>query len=108
MTNPSSTTPCLFEIHHGETVIRIADDWSGHVLIEQLYNGLREARQSRDAGHAPLAPPAPGSEAANFMIEEAISQGFRQIDHMTYQASADQIVALLTAAREHGRKERQA
>lgn len=40
--------PCLFEIEHGDTVIRIADDWDGHVLIEKLYVALREARQARD------------------------------------------------------------
>lgn len=40
--------PCLFEVKHGETVIRIVDDWDGHVLIEKLYVGLREARQARD------------------------------------------------------------
>lgn len=40
--------PCLFEVEHGATVIRIADDWDGHVLIEKLYVALREARQARD------------------------------------------------------------
>ncbi|MFB0488573.1 hypothetical protein ABIE45_001159 [Methylobacterium sp. OAE515] len=40
--------PCLFEVEHGDTVIRIADDWDGHVLIEKLYVALREARQARD------------------------------------------------------------
>ena len=39
---------CLFEVEHGDTVIRIADDWDGHVLIEKLYVALREARQARD------------------------------------------------------------
>ncbi|KNY24526.1 hypothetical protein [Methylobacterium sp. ARG-1] len=41
-------TPCLFEVEHGDTVIRIADDWDGHVLIDKLYVALREARQARD------------------------------------------------------------
>ncbi|GJE33110.1 hypothetical protein LDDCCGHA_3309 [Methylobacterium oxalidis] len=40
--------PCLFEVEHGDTVIRIADDWDGHVLVEKLYVALREARQARD------------------------------------------------------------
>lgn len=40
--------PCLFEVVHGDTVIRVADDWGGHVLIEKLYVALREARQARD------------------------------------------------------------
>ncbi|AWN42867.1 hypothetical protein [Methylobacterium durans] len=40
--------PCLLEVTHGDTVIRIADDWDGHVLIEELYVALREARQARD------------------------------------------------------------
>jgi hypothetical protein len=40
--------PCLFEVEHGDTVIRIADDWDGHVLIEKLSVALREARQARD------------------------------------------------------------
>lgn len=40
--------PCLFEVKHGETVIRIADDWDGHVLVEKLYIALRKARQARD------------------------------------------------------------
>ncbi len=40
--------PCLFEVEHGDAVIRIADDWDGHVLIEKLYVALREARQARD------------------------------------------------------------
>ncbi|MEA1834907.1 hypothetical protein U8607_22700 [Methylobacterium durans] len=39
---------CLLEVTHGDTVIRIADDWDGHVLIEKLYVALREARQARD------------------------------------------------------------
>ncbi|GJD97213.1 hypothetical protein ACFPQ7_19735 [Methylobacterium iners] len=40
--------PCLFEVKHGDTVIRITDDWDGHLLIEKLYVALREARQARD------------------------------------------------------------
>lgn len=40
--------PCLFEVEHGDTVIRIADDWDGHVLIERLYTALRKARHARD------------------------------------------------------------
>ena len=40
--------PCLFEVQHGATVIRIADDWDGHLLIEKLYVGLRQARTARD------------------------------------------------------------
>ncbi|MCP1535524.1 hypothetical protein [Methylorubrum extorquens] len=40
--------PCIFEGEHGDTVIRIADDWDGHVLIEKLYVALREARQAWD------------------------------------------------------------
>lgn len=40
--------PCLFEVQHGDTVIRIADDWDGHILIEKLYTALREARQAQD------------------------------------------------------------
>lgn len=43
-----SGAPCLFEVEHGDTVIRIADDWDGHILIEKLYVALREARQARD------------------------------------------------------------
>lgn len=39
---------CLFQIEHRDAVIRIADDWDGHVLIEKLYVALREARQARD------------------------------------------------------------
>ncbi len=46
MTGPSE--PCLFEVKHGATVIRIADDWDGHLLIEKLYVGLRQARTARD------------------------------------------------------------
>jgi len=51
--------PYLFEVEHGDTVIRVADDWGGHVLIEKLYVALREARQARDKaallkGAAPL------------------------------------------------------
>lgn len=38
----------LFEVEHGDTVIRIADDWDGHILIEKLYVALREARRARD------------------------------------------------------------
>jgi hypothetical protein len=45
--------PCLFEVEHGGTVIRIADDWDGHVLIEKLYVALREARQARDKAALP-------------------------------------------------------
>ena len=45
--------PCLFEVEHGDTVIRIADDWDGHVLIEKLYIALREARQARDKATPP-------------------------------------------------------
>lgn len=44
MTDPTETDPFLFEIHHGSAVIKISDDWSGHVLIEQIYDGLRRAR----------------------------------------------------------------
>jgi hypothetical protein len=51
--------PCLFEVEHGDTVIRIADNWDGHVLIEKLYAALREARQARDkASHLRKAEPA--------------------------------------------------
>jgi len=101
---PPSTGPCLFEIHHGSTVLRIADDWSGHVLIERLYDGLREARRSRDIGHVPPTPPAPGSEAENLTVEAALFHGFRPLDGTAeYRATAQQIVALVHAAREQGR-----
>lgn len=98
------TTPCLFEIHHGSTVLRVADDWSGHVLIERIYNGLREARRSRDVGHTVPTAPTPGSEAENLTVEAALFHGFRPIDGTAdYRASAQQIVALVHAAREQGR-----
>jgi len=104
MPDTSDTTPYLFELHHGSTVLRIADDWSGHVLIERIYNGLREARALRDSGLTPLAPPAIGSEAESLMIEAALFHGFRQVgDTPTYQATAQQIAALIVAAREQGR-----
>ena len=45
---PDPDGPCLFEVEHGDTVIRIADDWDGHVLVEKLYAALRKARQARD------------------------------------------------------------
>ena len=106
MNDKAGATPYLFEIHHGSTIIRIADDWSGHVLIERIYDGLRHARQSRDAGRVALAPPAPGSDAANAMVEVAMFHGFRQFEGTgTFRATADQIVALMTAAREQGREE---
>ena len=53
--------PCLFEIEHGDTVIRIADDWDGHVLIEKLYVALRKARQARDRA-TPIREAAPLQE----------------------------------------------
>ncbi|WP_342150969.1 hypothetical protein [Methylorubrum sp. SB2] len=101
MTGSIDTTAPLFEIRHGDAVIRIADDWSGHVLIEQIYEGLRQARRSRDEGRAPLMPPAPGSEAANAIVEAAEFHGFRRIEGSdAYRASGEQIVALVTAMRE--------
>ena len=85
-------------------MLRIADDWSGHVLIERLYDGLRAARRSRDSGHTPPTPPAPGSEAENLTVEAALFHGFRPIDGTSdYRATARQIVALVHAAREQGR-----
>jgi hypothetical protein len=53
--------PCLFEVEHGDTVIRIADDWDGHVLIEKLYVALRKARQARDRA-TPIREAAPVRE----------------------------------------------
>jgi hypothetical protein len=53
--------PCLFEVEHGDTVIRIADDWDGHVLIEKLYAALRKARQARDRA-SPLREAGPLQE----------------------------------------------
>lgn len=106
MSDLADAAPCLFEIHHGSAVIRISDDWSGHILIEQIYDGLRQARQLRDAGHVGPASPAPGSEAANAMIETAMFHGFQRVgDTEAYHATADQIIALMMAAREQGRKE---
>ncbi|WP_461656732.1 hypothetical protein [Methylorubrum aminovorans] len=99
-------SPYPFEIHHGPNVIKIDDDWSGHVLVEQIYDGLRRARQSRDTGHVPLPVPASGSQAENMMIETAMFYGFRPIDGMaTFQATSNQIVALMMAALEQGRFE---
>jgi len=106
MSDPSDPTPALFEVHHGSTVVRIADDWSGHVLIERLYTGLRAARAARDSGSAPLPAAAPGSGAESETIEAALFHGFRRVDDTpTYQATAEQIAALIRAAREEGRIE---
>ncbi|KQP55099.1 hypothetical protein [Methylobacterium sp. Leaf108] len=93
-------------IHHGASVITIDDDWSGHVLIEQIYVGLRRARTFRDTGRIPPASPSPGSEAENALIETALLHGFRRVEGTaTYEATASQIAALMMAAREQGRAE---
>lgn len=105
MSKSADTPTPLFEIHHGDAVIKIADDWSGHVLIEQIYDGLRQARHSRDEGRTPLMPPALGTEAANNIIEAAESHGFRQIEgDGGYRANAEQIVALVTRMQDKGAK----
>lgn len=106
MTDNPGDSPYPFEIYYGPNVIKIDDDWSGHVLIEQIYDGLRKARQSRDTGHVPLPAPVPGSQAENMMIETAMFYGFQPIDDMaTFRATSNQIVALMMAALEQGRFE---
>lgn len=106
MTKPTNASSTPFEVHHGSSVVTIADDWSGHVLIEQIYDGLRRARRSRDSGQTPLMSPAPGSQAENSMIETALFHGFQQIDGTPmYRATTRQIITLMTMAREQGRIE---
>lgn len=106
MTKCADTSAPLFEIQHGDAVVQIADDWSGHVLIEQIYDGLRQARRSRDEGRVPLVPPASGSEASNAIIEVAEACGFRPIEGAgAYRATAEQIVALVTMVRERSLEE---
>lgn len=104
MTSPPTAPAFPFEIHHGGAVVAIADDWSGHVLIEQIYEGLRRARRSRDAAHLPPTPPDPDGQAETAMVEMALLHGFRPLDETgIYQATASEIAALILAAREQGR-----
>ena len=106
MRNLGSSLSYPISINHGASVVTIDDDWSGHILIEQIYDGLRRARKTRDTGHEPLTPPTSGSQGENSMVEAAMFLGFQQVDGTEiYQATASQIAALMTAARDQGRLE---